>query len=90
MIVRHLVIHGRVQGVGFRYFAASSARALALSGWVRNLPDGSVELCAEGEAAELERLRSVVARGPAHSHITHIEEDWSDGSGTLAGFEIRR
>ena len=60
-----------------------------MRGWVRNLPDGTVELCAEGERAVLEQFRREVSRGPAHSRVTHVEEGWSDGSGTLAGFEIR-
>ncbi len=53
---RQIVFHGRVQGVGFRYTAASVARACGINGYVRNCPDGTVELLAEGRAKDVDRL----------------------------------
>ena len=85
----HLVVHGRVQGVGFRFVVRMNARLLALRGWVRNRADGTVEVCAEGPEADLVRLRAEVARGPSHAQVTRVEEEWSDGSGALPAFEER-
>jgi acylphosphatase len=60
----HAIVHGRVQGVGFRYFVLSHARSLRLVGTVRNLADGSVEVYAEGERAALAHLERDLRRGP--------------------------
>ncbi|HEY2955380.1 MAG TPA: acylphosphatase [Candidatus Eisenbacteria bacterium] len=84
----HLLIHGRVQGVGFRYFALRAARALGIRGVVRNLADGAVEVEAEGEQAGLARLVVAMREGPAGARITRVDEDWSEGPARHAGFEI--
>lgn len=55
-IRKHIIFYGYVQGVGFRYTASHTARSLGISGWVRNLDDGSVEMEAEGRPADIERL----------------------------------
>jgi acylphosphatase len=72
VIARRAVISGRVQGVGFRFFAERAAREAGVRGWVRNLPDGSVETVAEGQeeavAVYLDRLR----RGPMGSKVTAV------------------
>ena len=70
----HLRITGRVQGVGFRWFVAAEGRRLGIRGWVRNNPDGSVELEAEGTPAELGSLRAHVAKGPPASRVQSVEE----------------
>jgi acylphosphatase len=70
----HLVATGRVQGVGFRWFVYTEARRLDLAGWVRNNPDGSVELEAEGEAASLQRLRERVQKGPPAARVDRVVE----------------
>jgi acylphosphatase len=70
----HLHIAGRVQGVGFRWFVMSEARRLDLRGWVRNNPDGSVELEAGGPRAKLDELRERVAVGPRAARVDHITE----------------
>ena len=57
-------VAGRVQGVGFRYFVARTARGLGLSGYVRNLPDGTVEVAASGDRAALESLAALLEKGP--------------------------
>ena len=84
----HLVIRGRVQGVGFRYFAAREARRLELRGVVRNLADGGVEVEAEGDRPSLERLVDALRSGPRAAHVTSVDERWSEGAGRHRGFEI--
>jgi acylphosphatase len=84
----HLLIHGRVQGVGFRYFALREARALGLRGVVRNRADGTVEVEAEGERARVERLVEVLRSGPRGARVTSVDERWSEGPARHQGFEI--
>ena len=68
----HLEISGRVQGVGFRWFVVDKARELGLSGWVRNRPDGKVEIAASGNAAALVRLECAIGSGPPGAHVQII------------------
>lgn len=74
----HVLVRGRVQGVGFRWFVRERARELALAGWARNLPDGSVEIAASGSAMAIEALRQLLQRGPDGARVTVVE----DGPGT--------
>ena len=78
----HVRIHGRVQGVGFRWFAREEARRLGLSGWVTNRPSGEVEVEAGGEATSLERLRRALEVGPPGAHVERLEllDHQSEGS----------
>jgi acylphosphatase len=69
----HVRVTGVVQGVGFRWFVREKARRLGLAGWVRNLPDGSVEVAASGDAGQLELLRLVLAKGPDGASVDAIE-----------------
>lgn len=85
----HALVSGRVQGVGFRYFVRQSAAALDLSGWVRNLFDGRVELAAEGEQASLEALLARVRQGPPGSHVDAVDSNWWDARGENEGFRVR-
>jgi acylphosphatase len=78
-----------VQGVGFRYFVHQRAATLPLTGWVRNLSDGRVELVAEGQRAELEKLLGSVQQGPTGSLVTNVAVDWRPPSNGLSGFAIR-
>lgn len=71
-------IRGRVQGVGFRWFTTNAARALGLAGWVRNLPDGSVEALAVGEASALAELENALRVGPAGSHVESVSRRESE------------
>ncbi|HCG05004.1 MAG TPA: acylphosphatase [Desulfovibrio sp.] len=67
-------VTGRVQGVGFRSWTGRTARALGLAGWVRNMPDGSVELEAEGPDERMDALREALWRGPAFARVTSVDE----------------
>jgi acylphosphatase len=69
----HLVVRGRVQGVGFRWFVREQAHRLDLAGWVRNRPDGGVEVAAEGDDASIEALRRVLAQGPRGAAVDRVE-----------------
>lgn len=68
----HAVVSGRVQNVGFRMFVLEAAERLRLSGWVQNLPDGRVELEAEGEDQAVEALIAQVRRGPAAARVQDV------------------
>ncbi|HUY96451.1 MAG TPA: acylphosphatase [Verrucomicrobiae bacterium] len=70
---RHVVVRGRVQMVGFRLFVARVAAEHAVSGWVRNTPDGGVEAVVEGELAAVQQVVQRIAEGPAASRVTGIE-----------------
>jgi acylphosphatase len=84
----HILYTGRVQGVGFRYTVKNVATGFELSGTVRNLPDGRVELLAEGEAAELEAFRRAIQDSEVGGLIRHEDLGWSEAAGAFRGFEI--
>lgn len=84
----HLVVRGRVQGVGFRYFVLHRAEAMGIAGWVRNRADGGVELEAEGPRPELERLVAAATRGPTGAHVTAVEQEWSERVPCHRGFRV--
>ena len=81
-------VHGIVQGVGFRYAVVSRARALHLSGYVRNMNDGSVEVVAEGPAAKLSQLLAWLNHGPAGARVTGIDHRSLRATGTHRGFDV--
>jgi acylphosphatase len=70
--ILHVIVHGRVQGVGFRWFVRTEARRLGLAGWVRNLPDGTVEMRASGIGQFLSGLEQALQRGPDGASVTQI------------------
>ena len=84
----HAVISGHVQGVGFRYSAVRQARALGIVGTVANMPDGSVEVHAEGDAGSLERLLAWLRRGPSGAFVRNVQVDWLPWSGRFSGFDV--
>jgi acylphosphatase len=86
----HAWVSGRVQGVCFRDLAARWARSLALSGWVRNLADGRVEVAAEGERAGLERFLDLLRTGPPAARVDDVEVRWEEPGGEPEGFRIVR
>jgi acylphosphatase len=85
----HAFVAGVVQGVGFRYFVAREARRLGLAGFVRNLPDGRVEVVAEGERAALERLVAALRTGPPSAEVQDVRVEWSDAPDRGGDFLIR-
>lgn len=84
------LVSGRVQGVSFRYWTRETAVRLGLRGWVRNLPDGRVEVLAQGEGQAMERLQLALHDGPPMSQVQDVECFDESGSGELNGFVIRR
>ena len=89
MTARRAVVHGVVQGVGFRWFAERTARALGLSGWVRNRPDGTVETVAEGDEHAVGEYLARLRRGPSGSRVDDVVVEEASAEG-LAVFEVRR
>lgn len=85
----HIWISGRVQGVFFRDSTRSRAWELGLSGWVRNLRDGRVEIVAEGEAEAVQRLLEWAGQGPPHARVEQVEVEEETPQGDLAGFMVR-
>lgn len=81
-------ISGRVQGVSFRQSTAAQAEQLGIDGWVRNLPDGRVEIMCEGEADAVRTLREWLAKGPKQAKVTSVELAEQSLQG-IAGFIIR-
>lgn len=84
-----VVVHGRVQGVGFRYHTLREALASGLSGWVRNQPDGSVEAVFEGDEAQVWRMLEWCRSGPRFAHVANVDEHWEYGDPQYTGFVIR-
>jgi acylphosphatase len=84
-----LVVTGRVQGVNFRRHAQHTAQKLGVRGWVRNLPDGGVEGCFEGEAAAVESLVEWCRRGPALARVDSLTVREESFTGELSEFLIR-
>jgi acylphosphatase len=72
-LARHVLVSGRVQGVGFRWHTRARAQELGLVGWVANLPDGRVEAWLEGEPAALEAMLAWLAKGPPGARVTNVE-----------------
>lgn len=85
----HAWVLGKVQGVGFRYFVRQRAVELPISGWVRNLSDGRVELIAEGSRKDLEEFLAVVRQGPRGSQVSDVQVEWSDKDEGLQGFSVK-
>ena len=77
----HWQVLGRVQGVGFRWFVRQQARRWGVRGWVRNLPDGSVEISAAGSTEALDGLKTAVRRGPAGAEVAEVRDLPGDAEG---------
>ena len=80
---------GLVQGVGYRYYVSGKARALNLTGYVQNLPDGDVEILAEGEKAVLEKLIETVRVGPPAAVVKDLLIEWHLATDSYKNFEYR-
>ena len=82
-------VHGRVQGVGFRWWTRSRASELHLAGYASNLRDGRVEVVAEGPEQHCRKLLELLRSGRTPGHVDLVVERWSDAKGTVTGFVER-
>ena len=89
MIARRFFISGRVQGVGFRYFAIAQASELDITGWVRNLPDGRVEVYAEGEKERIEEFYYRLSKGPSAAIVVSVEVKEETPKGSYQSFMVK-
>ena len=89
IVARRYLISGRVQGVGFRYFTEATAAREGILGWVRNTPDGCVEVVAEGDAEALERFERSLRHGPRGARVERIDVDDTTPTGRETGFTIK-
>jgi acylphosphatase len=89
MTSRRFLVGGRVQGVGFRHFVVMRAREHGLAGWTRNLPDGRVEVLAQGEPEAVEALRSDLSTGPRHGQVDSVTSHDTPLDPDLSGFSVR-
>ena len=89
IVARRYVITGRVQGVGFRYFAEAAAAREGVHGWIRNLPDGAVEAFVEGERTAVDSVEAALRRGPSSSHIDDVRVTDEAPTHRATGFSIR-
>jgi acylphosphatase len=85
----HAIVRGQVQGVNFRSSTVAQARRLGLSGWVRNRPDGSVEVLAEGPRSGLDQLLSFLQHGPPGAMVSEVQPTWIPATLTYKLFEVR-
>jgi acylphosphatase len=84
-----IIVSGRVQGVFFRRAAAEQAGILAITGWARNLDDGSVEIMGEGKRRDLEMLLAWARKGPRHARVDAVQAQWERWQGEFAQFQVR-
>jgi acylphosphatase len=84
----HVVVHGLVQGVFYRASTRNEAVRRGLTGWVRNLPDGSVECVAEGDEAALQALVAWCHEGPPGARVERVVEKWADATGEFDRFRV--
>jgi acylphosphatase len=85
----HAYVSGTVQGVSFRYYTLQEARQLGVTGFVRNLPDGRVEVKAEGDQAALEALLKFLHRGSPGASVRKVDVEWLEADGSFTAFNIR-
>ncbi len=85
-----VLVSGRVQGVYFRKFTVDNATDLGLTGFAKNLPDGRVEVVAEGKRADIEKLLGLLGEGPSHAAVKDLDVSWSSYSGKFTDFRIHR
>ncbi len=85
----HAWVEGSVQGVGFRFFVIQRAAELGLTGWVRNLWDGRVEVVAEGPRASLQKLLDQLKEGPRSARVSHVATEWLPATNEFTDFNVR-
>lgn len=87
--MRLLRIHGKVQGVGFRFFATRVARRLGLKGWIQNVRDGSVEAAVEGDSDAIDRWIEELREGPRYAEVSRIDQERRDYRGQFGDFDVK-
>jgi acylphosphatase len=85
----HATVHGRVQGVNFRYYSTRTARRLGLKGWVANRRDGTVETIVEGQRADVDEYLDFLHRGSPAARVQDVDVDWENPTGEFDGFRVR-
>jgi len=85
----HVMVQGFVQGVGYRKWARKKAQKMSLTGWVRNLPDGSVELLVQGDREKIEKLLEIYKKGPFMAEVESADTMWEEQKETFDDFFIR-
>ena len=89
-VARKFLIRGEVQGVGYRFFAQRAAAGHQVFGYVKNMPDGSVEVLAEGPAHSVEAFKHELATGPRFSVVEQVEEIFLEPAGQYSHFRVER
>jgi acylphosphatase len=89
VVRRRVIVHGRVQGVGFRLAVARAAESRGVGGWVRNRPDGTVEAAFEGDREPVEALVRFCAKGPRGAEVARVETFDADAPEGLTEFDVR-
>jgi acylphosphatase len=89
LTARRLLVSGRVQGVGFRWFVHDAAQREGISGWVRNLPDGRVEVFLEGDLEAVNRVDGKVRRGPSSARVQDVLAHDEPPAGDMREFHIK-
>jgi acylphosphatase len=87
--LRHIKIHGKVQGVGYRFFATRVARRLGLKGWIQNNRDATVEAMVEGEKNVIDEWLEELKEGPRYAEVTNIDQETMPFSGKLPDFDVK-
>ena len=88
LVRARIIVSGCVQGVSFRWYTRTRALELEVSGWVRNLPDGSVELVAEGSLTNVQNIVDWCRQGPSHAVVDDLKVGWEDATGEFSEFAI--
>jgi acylphosphatase len=83
------IVHGRVQGVNFRYYTQLRAQELGVTGYVRNKWNGTVEVVAEGEQGAVKKLLEFIKAGPRAALVRRVDSQWQDPTGQFGYFEVR-
>ncbi|MFC1528419.1 acylphosphatase [Candidatus Latescibacterota bacterium] len=85
----HMIAHGRVQGVGFRFFVREQASVFGVTGWVKNLYDGTVEIHVEGEKDVVNNFIEKIKKGPMFGLVSELTVNWIEPTGTYSNFSIQ-
>ena len=88
-VAAHIIVKGRVQGVSYRFFTIERANSLALNGWVRNLPNGDVEVWVEGDRGLVESLIEMLKVGPRFSTVKDVHIEWKKPTYKEKGFTLK-